>query len=53
MKFTSASLSMDLSSLQDSLQWIDQNSAVVQKKLEEVQKLHEIRMKEIDRVGIF
>jgi len=38
--------------IKDSLQWIDENTASVQKRLEEVQKLHEIRRKDIERVGI-
>jgi nuclear pore complex protein Nup62 len=38
----------------DSLQWIDQATNQVQKKLEDVTKIHEIRKKESERgVGIF
>jgi len=38
----------------DSLQWVDQSMAQVQKKLEEVSRLQEIRKKESERtVGLF
>jgi hypothetical protein len=36
----------------DALQWVDQTSGLVQKKLEEVTKLQGIRRKESERIGI-
>ncbi len=37
----------------DSLQWIDQTTVQVQRKLDEVTRLHEIKKKESERVGLF
>ena len=37
----------------DSLQWVDQSMVQVQKKLEEVTKLQELRKKETERIGLF
>lgn len=37
----------------DSLQWIDQATTQVQRKLEDVTKIHEIRKREGERSGIF
>jgi len=37
----------------DSLQWVDQSMVQVQKKLDEVTKVQELRKKESERIGLF
>lgn len=46
-------ISRVLNAHMDSLQWIDQTTAQVQKKLDAVSKLQDIRRKESERTGVF
>ena len=45
-------ISRVLNAHMDALQWVDQQSGVVQKKLEEVTKVQGIRRKESERIGL-
>ena len=45
-------ISRVLNAHMDALQWVDQTSNLVQKKLDDVGKLQDIRRKENDRIGI-
>lgn len=45
-------ISRVLNAHMDALQWVDQTSNMVQKKLDDVSKLQEIRKKESERIGI-
>ena len=45
-------ISRVLNAHMDALQWVDQTSGLVQKKLEDVNKLQIIRRKESERIGI-
>lgn len=45
-------ISRVLNAHMDALQWVDQTSGAVQKKLDEVTKVQEIRRKESERIGL-
>ena len=45
-------ISRVLNAHMDALQWVDQTSGVVQKKLDEVTKIQDIRRKESERIGL-